>query len=83
MQPINKKEMDYLILKGALKQTKGNYKDFSGDKKIVVIGKYSNKSRKQRYAPTPLFNKLTELKFKEKLDLDSVKHNQKYLYSVS
>lgn len=85
MQPISKSDMDYLISKNSLRQTKGNYKDPTGDKRIVVTGKYGNGRGKQRYAPTPLYNKLIELREKDKqeFDIDKVKENQRYLFSAS
>lgn len=75
--------MTYLIDNGALKQSKGNYKDYSGDKRLVVTGKYGNGRGKQRFAPTPLLNRLLELREKEKevFDINNVKHNQRYLFS--
>lgn len=84
MQPISKTEMEYLISKGALIQNKiGSYKEVTGDKKMVVTGKYGNARGKQRYAYVPLFIRLLELKQKDKesFDIDKVKDNQKYLFS--
>lgn len=83
MQPISKQDMDYLILHNSLIQTKGQYKDVTGDKRIVVTGKFGSKSKKQRFAPSPLYNKLMELREKDKqeFDINKVKNNQRYMFS--
>lgn len=85
MQQISKSDMDYLIFYNYLRQTKGNYKDLTGDKRIVVTGKFGGKSKKQRYAHSPLYNKLIELRDKDKqeFDINKVKDNQRYMFSDS
>lgn len=76
MQPISKSEMNYLIQKNILRQSKGNYGD-----KLVVTGKFSSKRGKQRYITDPLYNYLTKLKQQEILEPDKIKENQRYLFS--
>lgn len=85
MQRISKIDFDFLITKKLLRLNKiGNYKDPTGDKKVVVTGSYGSKSKKQRYVQDVLFLKLEELKNKEleesKLDLSLIKENQRYLF---
>lgn len=85
MQRISKNDFDYLIAKKILRLNKiGNYKDPTGDKKVVVTGSYGSKSKKQRYVQDALFYKLEEMKNKElaesKLDLSKVKDNQRYMF---
>ena len=82
MERISRDEMYYLIEKGVLTQIKnGGYKEYSGDKKLVVTGKFGSGRGKQRYAPPTLLYKLANLKSKELVDMDKVKDNQKYLFS--
>ena len=57
--------MDYLISKGALKQSKGNYGD-----QLVVTGKFGNGRGKQRYVNDPLYGYLLRLKEQDKLALE-------------
>lgn len=88
LQRISKQDFDFLISKKILRLNKiGNYKDPTGDKKIVVTGSYGSKSKKQRYVQDALFYKLEEIKNKDiaesKLDLSLIKDNQRYLFSDS
>lgn len=78
MQPISKSEMDSLIFKQILKQSKGNYGD-----NLIITGKFGNGRGKQRYVTDPTYNYLLRLQEKDKQDLDKVKDNQKYLFSNS
>ena len=76
MQPISKQDMELLIKNNVLTQNSaGRYKE-----ELVVTGKYGNARGKQRYAPTPLFNKLMFIKTKEVFDINKVKDNQKYMF---
>ena len=52
---------------------------------MVVIGKFSSKSRKQRYITDPYYNYLLRLKQndKNKQTIDDVKENQRYLFMDS
>jgi len=70
--------MSYLINLKILKQFHGSFGD-----NLVVIGKYSSKSRKQRYITDPYYNYLLRLKQndKNKQTIDDVKDNQRYLFS--
>jgi len=72
--------MSYLINLKILKQYHGNYGD-----NLVVIGKFSSKSRKQRYITDPYYNYLLRLKQndKNKQTINDVKDNQRYLFSSS
>jgi len=70
--------MDYLISKGVLKQTRGNFGD-----NLVVTNKQGSGREKQRQITDPVYNQLLRLQSQEKLDLTKVKHNQKYLFGVS
>ena len=73
MQPISKKDMDFLIEKNILKQSKGNFGD-----SLIVTGKFSSGRGKQRYITDPLYNYLLRLQSQEKMDKEKIKHNQKY-----
>ena len=70
--------MSYLISKNIIKQTHGSFGD-----NLVVIGKFSSKSRKQRYITDPYYNYLLRLKQndKNKQTIDDVKDNQRYMFS--
>jgi len=83
LEKISKQDMDYLIQKNILKQSHGNYKDYAGDKKIVVTGSYGNARGKTRYLTPILYSQLiaTRNKDKENFDIISVKENQKYMFS--
>ena len=70
--------MTYLIQKNILKQTHGNYGDG-----LIVTGKFSSGRGKQRYITDPLYNYLLRLQSQEQVNPETIKHNQKYLYSVS
>jgi len=75
--------MNLLIQSGNLKLNKqGNYGD-----NLVVTNKQGNKSKKQRYTTPFTYNNLMRLKEieknKQKLNLDKVKFNQRYLFSSS
>jgi len=74
LKPISKEEMDYMILKKILKQSKGNYGD-----SLVVVNKQGSGREKQRYITDPLYNLLLRLKSQEKVNPEQVKHNQRYL----
>jgi len=78
LKKITKQEMSYLINLKILKQHHGNYGD-----NLVVIGKFSSKSRKQRYITDPYYNYLLRLKQndKNKQTIDDIKDNQRYLFS--
>ena len=78
MQKISKLEMDFLIEKNVLKQSKGNF----GDNLIVTV-KFSSGRGKQRYITDPLYNYLLRLQSQEKVDKETIKHNQKYLFGTS
>ena len=77
--------MDYLISKGILKQSHGNFKDYAGDKKIKITGSYGNARGKTRYLTPILYSQLVVARNKDKecFDISSVKKNQKYLFSGS
>jgi len=70
--------MSYLISKNIIKQFHGSFGD-----NLVVIGKFSSKSRKQRYITDPYYNYLLRLKQndKNKQTIDDVKDNQRYMFS--
>jgi len=80
LEKITKQEAQYLINLRILKQYHGNYGD-----NLVVIGKFSSKSRKQRYITDPYYNYLLRLKQndKNKQTIDDVKDNQRYLFMDS
>ena len=78
MQPITKDEFKYLIKKGVLKQSKGNFGD-----SLVVVNKQANKSKKSRFVTDPIYSYLLRLKEKDKLQEVEIKHNQQYLISES
>lgn len=80
MEKITKEETQYLINLKILKQFHGSFGD-----NLVVIGKFSSKSRKQRYVTDPYYNYLLRLKQndKNKQTIDDVKDNQKYLFMDS
>jgi len=81
LERISKNDMEYLIKNKELNITKnGDYRYYSGDQ-LVVTGWYGGKLKKQRYIQDVLFNKLQYLKSKEIIDLDNIKHNQRYLFS--
>lgn len=80
--------MDYLISKNILKQKNGNYKDYAGDKQIVVTGRYGSGKFKQRFLPDPTYNYLLKLQKEDKqklesIDIDKIKHNQRYMFNSS
>ena len=94
MQPITKSEFDYLIKNNILKINKqGNYKEPTGDKKMVVTGVNKNNrdgtssrkssKQKQKYIINSMYDKLLELREKDKqnFDINKVKDNQRYLFS--
>jgi len=70
--------MQYLISRGVLKRSKGNYGDG-----LIVTGTYGNARGKTRFTTDPLYNYLTRLKQtdKDKQNINDVKENQKYLFS--
>lgn len=68
--------MDYLISKGVLKQSHGNYGD-----NLIVTGKFGNGRGKTRYVTTPVYNYLLRLQEQDKQDINKVKDNQKYMFS--
>ena len=70
--------MDYLISKNILIQKHGNFGE-----NLVVTGKFGSGRGKQRYATPPTYTSLLSLKSREIVDIDKVKSNQKYLFSVS
>jgi len=70
--------MDYLILNLALKQNKGNYGD-----SLIVTGKFGNARGKTRYITTPVYNYLLRLQENNKLDINKIKDNQRYLFNNS
>jgi len=78
LEKITKEEMLYLINLKILKQFHGSFGD-----NLVVIGKFSSKSRKQRYITDPYYNYLLRLKQndKNKQTIDDVKDNQRYMFS--
>ena len=78
MEKITKEEAKYLINLKILKQYHGSFGD-----NLVVIGKFSSKSRKQRYITDPYYNYLLRLKQndKNKQTIADVKGNQRYLFS--
>lgn len=80
MEKITKEETQYLINLKILKQFHGSFGD-----NLVVIGKFSSKSRKQRYVTDPYYNYLLRLKQndKNKQTIDDVKDNQRYLFMDS
>ena len=78
MEKISKYEMDYLILNLALKQNKGNYGD-----SLIVTGKFGNARGKTRYITTPVYNYLLRLQENNKLDINKIKDNQRYLFNNS
>jgi len=78
LERITKDEFNFLIEKNILKQTKGSYGD-----SLVITGKFGNGRGKQRFVTTPTYNYLLRLQSQEKTDIDKVKDNQKYLFSVS
>jgi len=69
--------MSYLINLKILKQYHGNYGD-----NLIVIGKFSSKSRKQRFITDPYYNYLLRLKQndKNKQTINDVKDNQRYMF---
>jgi hypothetical protein len=77
--------MDYLIQRGILKQSHGNYKDYVGDKKIKVTGSYGNARGKTRYLTPILYSQLisSRNKDKENFNIGAVKDNQKYMFETS
>ena len=74
MKPISKEQMDYMIEKKILKQSKGQYRD-----QLVVVNKQGSGKEKQRYVTDPLYSFLLRLKSQEKVSPKQVKDNQKYL----
>jgi len=80
LEKITKQEAQYLINLKIIKQYHGSFGD-----SLVVIGKFSSKSRKQRYITDPYYNYLLRLKQndKNKQTIDDVKENQRYLFMDS
>lgn len=76
MQPISKQEFNYLVQKGVLRQSKGNYGD-----NLVVTGKFGKSRGKTRYITTPVYNYLLRLQEQDKQDINKIKDNQKYMFS--
>ena len=74
--------MSYLIKKGILKQFHGNYEE-----NLIVTGKFGNGRGKQRYVTPFVYNYLLREKSKDKnklvIDIEKIKHNQRYLFSSS
>ena len=77
LEKITKQEMSYLINLKILKQFHGSFGD-----NLVVIGKFSSGTRKQRYITDPYYNYLLRLKQndKNKQTIADIKENQKYLF---
>jgi len=65
LEKISKQEMEYLISKDVLKQSKGNYGD-----QLVVTGKFGNGRGKQRYVNDNIYNQLLRLKQLDKIALE-------------
>ncbi|HEY8803619.1 MAG TPA: hypothetical protein VIM42_00650 [Clostridium sp.] len=74
MKPISKEEMDFMIEKKILKQSKGQFRD-----QLVVVNKQGSGREKNRFVTDPLYSFLLRLKSQEKINPEQVKHNQKYL----
>ena len=70
--------MDYLISNLVLKQIHGDYGD-----NLIVTGKFGSGKKKQRFVTTPTYNYLLRLQENDKLDINKIKDNQKYLFSKS
>jgi len=68
--------MDYLISNLVLKQIHGDYGD-----NLIVTGKFGSGKKKQRFVTTPTYNYLLRLQENDKLDINKIKDNQKYLFS--
>lgn len=96
LQPISKNEFNYLIKNKILQVNKlGNFKESTGDKKMVVTGvnknnrdgtsSRKNSKQKQKYIIDSIYKKLMESKEKDKqeFDISKVKENQRYLFSSS
>lgn len=78
MQKISKKQMDTLISKGIMKLSKqGNYGD-----QLVVVNKQGTGKEKTRYTNDNIYNQLLRLESQEKVNPETVKHNQTYLLSA-
>jgi len=82
LERITKSEMSYLIKKGILKQFHGSYGE-----NLIVTGKFGSGRGKQRYVTPFVYNYLLREKSKDKnrsvIDIDKIKHNQRYLLSSS
>jgi len=74
LKPISKEEMDFMIEKKILKQSKGQFRD-----QLVVVNKQGSGREKNRFVTDPLYSFLLRLKSQEKINPEQVKHNQKYL----
>jgi hypothetical protein len=74
--------MDYLIQKGILKESRGSYGE-----DLIVTGKFGMSRQKQRYVTPFVYNFLLREKSKDKnklvIDIEKVKHNQRYMFSSS
>lgn len=64
MQKISKEDINYLVNKKVLKQSRGNYGE-----QLVVTNKQSGKNKKQRYVTDPLYYTLLKLRLVEKLEI--------------
>jgi len=67
--------MSYLINLKILKQYHGNYGD-----NLIVIGKFSSKSRKQRFITDPYYLLRLKQNDKNKQTINDVKDNQRYMF---
>jgi len=75
LQKISKIEMDFLISSGTLELNKqGNFGD-----QLVVVNKQGSGKEKTRFVNDHVYSKLQFLKSKEKINSETIKHNQMYL----
>jgi hypothetical protein len=82
LERITKSETNYLIQKGILKESHGSYGE-----DLIVTGKFGIGRQKQRYVTPFVYNYLLREKSKDKnklvIDIDKIKHNQRYMFSSS
>jgi len=70
--------MDYLISSGKMALTKqGNYGD-----QLVVVNKQGSGKEKTRFVNDNVYNQLLRLESQQKVNTETVKHNQTYLLSA-
>jgi len=73
LEKITKQEAQFLISKNIISQKHGNYGE-----SLIVIGKFSSKSRKQRYCTPPIYNLLLKLQKKDRLEKHFNQNNTIY-----